>query len=161
MPLPSPLPPTSSAAAPKLPVQVAAHIETLIVDSVLKVGQALPSERRLMKKLGCSRAALRYGLRILRGNGLIRTQPCKRSFVAPIDRMQDSSTLMHLVASQPRTLFDLLDVRELLEAEAARLAASRATGADLVLIRRHFEAWKRAQQEGPAVTADDHAQLDH
>lgn len=161
MPLPSPLPPTSSAAAPKLADQVAAHIETLIVDSVLKVGQALPSERRLMEKLGCSRAALREGLRILRGKGLIRTEHGKGSFVAPFDRMQDSSPLMHLFASQPRTLFDLLDVRELLEAEAARLAASRATGADLVLIRRHFEAWKRAQQEGPAVTADNHAQLDH
>lgn len=39
--------------------QVAERIERLIVDGVLKVGQALPSERRLVAKLGCSRSALR------------------------------------------------------------------------------------------------------
>lgn len=38
--------------------QVAERIERLIVDGVLKVGQALPSERRLVAKLGCSRSAL-------------------------------------------------------------------------------------------------------
>ncbi len=41
--------------------QVAERIERLIVDGVLKVGQALPSERRLVAKLGCSRSALREG----------------------------------------------------------------------------------------------------
>lgn len=145
----------------KLADQVAAHIEALIVDSVLKVGQALPSERRLMEKLGCSRAALREGLRILRGKGLIRTEHGKGSFVAPFDRIRDTSPLMHLFASQPRTLFDLLDVRELLEAEAARLAASRATDADLILIRRHFLAWQQAQGADQNISADDHAHLDH
>lgn len=145
----------------KLADQVAAHIESLIVDSVLKVGQALPSERRLMEKLGCSRSALREGLRILRGKGIIRTEHGKGSFVAPFDRVRDTSPLMHLFASQPRTLFDLLDVRELLEAEAARLAASRATGADMVLIRRHFTAWQEAQQAGTDVPADEHTRLDH
>ena len=154
-----------SAPAPKpsakLADQVAAHIEALIVDSVLKVGQALPSERRLMEKLGCSRSALREGLRILRGKGLIRTEHGKGSFVAPFDRMRDTSPLMHLFASQPRTLFDLLDVRELLEGEAARLAASRATDADLILIRRHFLAWQHAQQAGAEISSDEHAKLDH
>lgn len=153
--------PAVAGAPAKLADQVAAHIESLIVDSVLKVGQALPSERRLMEKLGCSRSALREGLRILRGKGLIRTEHGRGSFVAPFDRVQNSSPLVHLFASQPRTLFDLLDVRELLEAEAARLAASRATGADLLLIRRHFEAWKAAQQSGHAVSAEEHARLDH
>src|SRR5690606_10129904 len=153
--------PAVAGAPAKLADQVAAHIESLIVDSVLKVGQALPSERRLMEKLGCSRSALREGLRILRGKGLIRTEHGKGSFVAPFDRMRDTSPLMHLLASQPRTLFDLLDVRELLEAETARLAASRATGADMVLIRRHFLAWQQAQREGGQVSADEHARLDH
>lgn len=149
------------ATPQKLADQVAGHIETLIVDSVLKVGQRLPSERRLMERLGCSRSALREGLRILRGKGLIRTEHGKGSFVAPFDRVRDTSPLLHLFASQPRTLFDLLDVRELLEAEAARLAASRATDADMILIRRHFLAWQHAQEAGSDISADEHARLDH
>lgn len=158
--MPSPLN-THPEKTGKLAEHVAAHIESLIMDSVLKAGQALPSERRLMVRLGCSRSALREGLRILRGKGIIRTEHGKGSFVAPFDQVHDTSALMHLFASQPRTLFDLLDVRELLEAEAARLAASRATQADLVLIRRHFTAWHDAQQAGQDVSADEHAQLDH
>ena len=46
---------------------VAERIERLIVDGVLKVGQALPSERRLCEKLGISRSALREGLRVCAG----------------------------------------------------------------------------------------------
>ncbi|MHA5870428.1 GntR family transcriptional regulator, partial [Pseudomonas aeruginosa] len=105
--------------------QVAERIERLIVDGVLKVGQALPSERRLVAKLGCSRSALREGLRALRGRGIIDTEHGRGSFVADLDRNADASPLMHLFGSQPRTLYDLLEVRALLEGEAARLAALR------------------------------------
>ena len=45
---------------------VAESIERLIIDGVLKVGQPLPSERRLCEKLGFSRSALREGLTVLR-----------------------------------------------------------------------------------------------
>lgn len=107
--------------------QVAERIERLIVDGVLKVGQALPSERRLVAKLGCSRSALREGLRALRGRGIIDTEHGRGSFVADLDRNADVSPLMHLFGSQPRTLYDLLEVRALLEGEAARLAALRGT----------------------------------
>ncbi|WP_134605886.1 GntR family transcriptional regulator, partial [Pseudomonas aeruginosa] len=93
--------------------QVAERIERLIVDGVLKVGQALPSERRLVAKLGCSRSALREGLRALRGRGIIDTEHGRGSFVADLDRNSDASPLMHLFGSQPRTLYDLLEVRAL------------------------------------------------
>lgn len=52
---------------------VAESIERLIIDGVLKVGQPLPSERRLCEKLGFSRSALREGLTVLRGRGIIET----------------------------------------------------------------------------------------
>lgn len=58
----------------KVADQVAERVERLIVEGVLKVGQALPSERRLVEKLGCSRSALREGLRVLRGRGIIDTE---------------------------------------------------------------------------------------
>ena len=104
---------------------VAERIERLIVDGVLKVGQTLPSERRLCEKLGISRSALREGLRVLRGRGIIETSQGRGSQVAKLSGEQDASPLMHLFNSQPRTLYDLLEVRALLEGESARLAALR------------------------------------
>jgi GntR family transcriptional activator of glc operon len=139
---------------------VAERIERLIVDGVLKVGQTLPSERRLCEKLGISRSALREGLRVLRGRGIIETSQGRGSQVAKLSGEQDASPLMHLFNSQPRTLYDLLEVRALLEGESARLAALRGTDADFVLLRRRYEemlAAHTAEQADPR----EHARLDH
>lgn len=145
------------------PAQVAdvvcERIERLIVDGVLKVGQLLPSERRLTEKLGVSRTALREGLKLLRARGIIETRQGKGSFVARMDADQHSSPLMHLFGSQPRTLYDLFEVRSLLEGESARLAALRGTDADFVLITRSYDALIAAQ--GSDLSAGEHARLDH
>lgn len=140
---------------------VAERIERLITDGVLKVGQALPSERRLCEKLGCSRSALREGLRVLRGLGVIETRHGQGSFVARLSAERDVSPLMHLFSSQPRTLYDLLEVRALLEGEAARLAALRGTTADFVMIRRRYEDLVARQGREEQTSAEEHAHLDH
>jgi GntR family transcriptional regulator, glc operon transcriptional activator len=140
---------------------VAERIERLITDGVLKVGQALPSERRLCEKLGCSRSALREGLRVLRGLGVIETRHGQGSFVARLSAARDVSPLMHLFSSQPRTLYDLLEVRALLESEAARLAALRGTTADFIMIRRRYEELVARQGHESETPAEEHARLDH
>ncbi|MNZ64142.1 putative L-lactate dehydrogenase operon regulatory protein [compost metagenome] len=142
----------------KVADQVAERIERLIVDGVLKVGQVLPSERRLVEKLGCSRSALREGLRVLRGRGIIDTEQGRGSFVAALNGAADVSPLMHLFSSQPRTLYDLLEVRALLEGESARLAALRATEADMILLRRRYEEMFEADSDDDPRA---HARRDH
>ncbi len=131
---------------------VAERIERLIVDGVLKAGQALPSERRLCEKLGISRSALREGLRVLRGRGIIETAQGRGSFVAQLSDSHDAGPLMHLFNSQPRTLYDLLEVRALLEGESARLAALRGTEADFILLRRRYEEMLAAHADGEGAT---------
>lgn len=139
---------------------VAERIERLIIDGVLKVGQGLPSERRLCEKLGISRSALREGLRVLRGRGIVETAQGRGTFVARLGGTQDASPLMHLFSSQPRTLFDLLEVRAVLESEAARLAALRGTEADFILLRRRYEEMVAAH-ESEETDPREHARLDH
>ncbi|UVJ42042.1 transcriptional regulator GlcC [Pseudomonas sp. LS1212] len=146
---------------PRVADQVAESIERLIVDGVLKVGQALPSERRLVEKLGCSRSALREGLRVLRGRGIVDTEQGRGSFVADLSRVEDTTPLMHLFSSQPRTLFDLLEVRALLEGESARLAALRATDVDRLLIKRRYEEMIAAHEGPHSHDPREHARRDH
>jgi GntR family transcriptional activator of glc operon len=140
---------------------VSEQIERLIVDGILKVGQALPSERRLCDKLGVSRAALREGLGVLRARGIIETSQGRGSFVARLSTSNDTSPLLHLFGSQPRTLFDLLEVRALLEGEAARLAALRGTDADFILIERRYQELCNACEHPEKLDAETHARLDH
>lgn len=137
---------------------VAERIERLILDGVLKAGQALPSERRLTEKLGVSRTALREGLRVLRARQIIHTAQGKGSYVAQISQV-DAGPLVHLFNSQPRTLYDLLEVRALLESESARLAAIRGTDADFIMIRRRYDEMLAAH--GRETDSATHAHLDH
>jgi GntR family transcriptional regulator, glc operon transcriptional activator len=138
---------------------VAERIEKLIVDGVLKEGQALPSERRLTEKLGVSRAALREGLKLLRARGIIETSHGRGSFVARLASSEYTMPMMHLLASQRRTLYDLFEVRVLLEAESARLAALRGTPADYVLITRRYE--EMIDGSAGERDAETHARHDH
>lgn len=137
---------------------VAERIERLIVDGVLKAGQALPSERRLTEKLGVSLSALREGLKLLRARQIIYTAQGKGSFVADLTQV-DTAPLVHLFHSQPRTLYDLLEVRSLLEGESARLAAQRGTEADFIMIRRRYDEMVQANDLGADTRR--HAYLDH
>lgn len=139
--------------------RVAERIERLISDSVLKPGQPLPSERYLTERLAVSRSALREGLKLLRGRGLIRTAQGKRSVVANLLAESGQAPMLHLLATQPRTLYDLLEVREFLEAESAALAAERGTPADHLLIKRRYEELEAAG--GQDTDAAEHARLDH
>lgn len=139
---------------------VAQRIETFIMDGILKPGQALPSERQLTQRLAVSRSALREGLQILRVRGLIETRHGKGSFVANLIDAAVSKPLEHLLQAQGRTLYDLLEVRELLESEAAQLAASRGTEADHIMIRRRFQELEDLQMQDAApeqVARADHA----
>jgi GntR family transcriptional regulator, glc operon transcriptional activator len=149
----------TSGGARRVADVVAERIERLIVDGVLKSGQVLPSERRLTEKLGVSRTALREGLKILSARGIIVTSHGKGSFVANLTAQAPLSPMMHLLGSQPRTLYDLFEVRGMLEAESARLAALRGTPADFILITRRYQEMIAAHDKETSAAA--HARLDH
>ncbi|WP_104204714.1 transcriptional regulator GlcC [Billgrantia saliphila] len=144
----------------RTPDSVAANLEQLILDGVFRPGQLLPSERRLCERLGVSRTSLREGLRVLRSKGIIVTRQGQGSVVAALVPGRDDSPLMHLFRDHPRTLFDLLEVRSLLEGESARLAAERATPADRVLIQRRYEAMAE-YVERVEIDVEQLAHLDH
>ena len=147
------------AAGGRVADLVAERIERLISDNVLKPGQPLPSERLLTEKLGVSRSALREGLKLLRGRGLIRTQQGKRSVVANLLEEARQAPMLHLLSTQSRTLYDLLEVREFLEAESAGLAAERGTLADHAVIKRRYDELVAAGDRETDVA--EHARLDH
>ncbi|WP_163377502.1 FCD domain-containing protein, partial [Escherichia coli] len=58
-------------------------------------------------------------------------------------------------------LYDLLEVRALLEGEAARLAALRGTEADFVLLARRYEEMLASHEEAQPIDPREHARRDH
>lgn len=145
----------------RTPEHVAAKLEELILEGVFRPGQLLPSERRLCERLGVSRASLREGLRILRSKAIIDTRQGHGSTVASLLPVHDKSPLMHLFHDHPRTLFDLLEVRALLEGESAYLAARRGTAMDRVLITRRYRELADYAAKSDALDVEQLARLDH
>ncbi len=138
--------------------EISYRLERLILDGGLAPEQKIPSERQLATRLGVSRAVIREALHELQGRGVIETRHGKGSFVASMvpgaKDLEEQSPLMHLFEGHPRTLFDLLEVREQLEGQAAFLAAQRATQLDRHRITKAF----RALEDTDPLT---NARLDH
>lgn len=140
---------------------IASKLETLILDGVFRPGQLLPSERRLCERLGVGRSSLREALGSLRSKGVIVTRQGRGSEVAPLVEAPHATPLMHLFREHPRTLYDLLEVRALLEGESASLAASRGTASDRVLITRRYREMADYVDKADTLEVERLARLDH
>ncbi|GAA0679933.1 transcriptional regulator GlcC [Marinobacterium maritimum] len=128
----------------------------MIIDGTLAPDRKMPSERQLSARLGVSRSIVREALHELHGRGMIETRHGKGSFVTcALPMLEENSPLMQAFSDHSRTLYDLFEVREQLEGQAAALAAERATEMDQIRITRAFEAMETAD---PLSNADlDHA----
>jgi len=140
--------------------EITMRIEELILDGSLKVKEKIPSERQLCARLNASRTSIREAMKELRGRGVIKTIHGKGSFVTDVlGQQEEQSSLYKLYNSHPRTLYDLLEVRENLEGQAARLAAERASEKDLYNITKAFNAMNNAFNDKTDVL--EAATLDH
>ena len=123
---------------------IASDLEKRILEGSLRAGERLPGERELAAELGVSRPSLREALQKLAQKGLVRTRQgggtvvTDRLLAGFIDPWRD------MLSGHPGLQQDMLEFRFLLEAEAARLAAERATEADLEQIEAAHAALERA-----------------
>lgn len=140
---------------------IARRLEQLILDGTLKPGKKIPSERQLSEKLAVSRSILREALKELRGRGLIATRHGQGTQVTGlVPDVANAHPLLHLFRDHPRTLYDLLEVRELLEGQAAYMAALRGNEQDFHRITYAFNAMDNQQTQLSDVyeaAARDHA----
>ncbi len=139
---------------------ISRRLEELILDGTLQPGDRVPSERQLCQRLSVSRPLIREALKELRGRGVIETQHGKGSFITGmIKPIEEESPLTRLYESHPRLLYDLLEVRELLEAQAAMLAAERGTEKDFYKITKAYNAMNTSTHTSSDLSHA--ARLDH
>jgi DNA-binding FadR family transcriptional regulator len=121
--------------------QVADQLRGMIASGSLKPGARLPLENELARDFGVSRATVREALRALSAQQLIRTSkgPGGGNFVTlpTVKNISEyvGSSLALLTEAQTVTLEEFLEVRELVEVRAARLAALRRSEADLARLQ--------------------------
>lgn len=107
--------------------EIVEQITQLIAEGKLKIGDRLPPERELMDTLSVSRASLREALKALELMGLIEVRHGEGSFVKGVSLEALINPMASALVVQDGTVLEIVEARELLETQIARLAAKRAT----------------------------------
>ncbi|HEX6958055.1 MAG TPA: FCD domain-containing protein [Ferrovibrio sp.] len=112
----------------------------------------LPSEHDLAERHGVSRAVVREAIARLKSDGYVETRKGKGAFVAAAP----GANAFRLSAGKDGGKDgDLLELRALIEADCAELAALRRSDADLAGLRAAQEAMRRAIAGGGIGLAED------
>lgn len=134
----------------KLSEEIAATLSAQIADGSVAAHADLPAEAELAAHFGVSPRVVREALQHLAGKGLVELRQGRRARVRPAHAGMLSEALSLAVARSNGSGAHLIEVRRPLETEIARLAAERATEAELTAMERQLTEMDRL---GPLLDA--------
>lgn len=137
----------------RLADQVADRLMHLIAEGTFKAGDRLPSEPQLMRQFRVGRSSIREAVGALSLLGLVTVRPGQGTHVAPFPS-EKGAGLCGLLALGPGKVRELVEARVELEGALARLAAKRASAAELAEIRRQHLNLKNTGASGQLINAD-------
>ena len=141
------IPPSAPAAAPTATASVAEALAQVILGEMAP-GQSLPSEGDLAERFEVSRLTVREAVKMLAGRGLLDVGRGRRAVVIEPSGVAFSDFLSTVIQNDPKGLFDLIELRIVLEVQAATLAARRVTRAGLVSLERAIQGMRDAAEDG-------------
>ena len=148
--------PVNAPPVQRLSSIVAQQLEDMIVRGEFLPGESLISERELAKQIGVSRPSLREALTELRSRGLIEMTRNRGAVIADLTKATFADPLAQLLERHPQSIHNLIEVRIILETQAAALAAIRSKKSDLDRIEKALRAHIRGRSRNTAtLTAFD------
>ncbi len=132
------------------------QIRDLISSGVLKPGDRLPSERAFADRFGVGRGHVREALRKLEFYGILKTVPHSGTFVASLGVKAIEGLIVNILDFEKRDLDSLLETRNILEINAARLAAERASRSDIAELTKLHEEFSKQVSNQDTGLAEDH-----
>lgn len=138
----------------RLSDRLAAMLAERIDSGALHPGERLPTELQLAQAHGVSRTVVREALHQLKSRHMVTARQGSGVFVA-------APPVHHALAFDPSVLgsveavVHVVELRRVIEAETAALAAERATRAQVATIRRTLKSIDRAVAAGGDGVAED------
>ncbi|MXX49626.1 MAG: FadR family transcriptional regulator [Chloroflexi bacterium] len=134
--------------------QTLEQLKKYILSGVVQLGERLPSERALADTLGVGRYSVREALKVLEAVGLVQSRVGEGTFLTTKTGASFGQILGLSLATWGGTIIEILDAREMIEAESARAAAERATPAQLAQIERELQTMRATSQVREYLKAD-------
>ena len=118
---------------------VISKIKELISTGILKPGDKLPAERKMVHDFGVGRTHVREALHKLEFYGIIKTLPQSGSVINGLDLNTLDGLISDVLNLQDYDFFSLVETRNILEENAIRLCAERWKENDLKKIEKAHE----------------------
>jgi GntR family transcriptional repressor for pyruvate dehydrogenase complex len=134
--------------------QVANAILAMIVDQGLRPGTSLPSTGELAERFAVSRTVIREALADLAGRGVIERSQGRESVVSVPGSHQLQELLSSRVRGDAVDAAEIMEFRQSIEVQAARLAASRRTDEDMVALQQAWDRLAAAKTESEFHESD-------
>ena len=126
---------------------VADRLVQLMRDRAFLPGDQLPTERELTASFAVGRSSVREALRMLESQGVITSAAGGAFVVARASNSLNSSVRLLLTLDEGTSVHDVLELRSILECEAAALAAGRHSPTHLELMDDAIEAMQEGLDE--------------
>ncbi|GAA1967862.1 FadR/GntR family transcriptional regulator [Catenulispora subtropica] len=134
---------------------VAEQILHLIAESRLRPGDRMPTENELAAHVGASRTMVREALKILSAIGRVRAQKGRGLYVADDEGMLGSARWGgFFMPTDLDHVYRLFEFRRVQETAASRLAATRATPAELRAIEAAAQLCEHGHLTGRPASFD-------
>ena len=137
-----------------LPFEVASRFLEQIVAGDYPPGSTLPPESDLAQDYDVSRIVIREAMRVLGTKGVVSVRQGRNTTVNPMAQWNLLDPQILLILFESRKLGDLaqhlVEIRRILEVEAAGLAAERATDTEMAALRGLLEDMRSFHTTGPA-----------
>lgn len=134
------------------------QIQEKILSAQIKKGDKLPSERELSDQMGVSRTSIREAIRVLETMGLIESKQGEGNFICSNVEKSLIEPLSIMFKLNEGTWDNILELREVLELQTAKIAAEKATDEEVKelgkLIERMKEEIEGERREKILVTID-------
>jgi GntR family galactonate operon transcriptional repressor len=153
---------TSESTTSFVRVRVLEALGQRIVAGHYPVGSNLPTEAQLCDEFGVSRTAMREAIKMLSAKGLVESRQRAGTRILPANNWNRlDPDVLDWSSSDPDPDFmqALIEARQVIEPAAARMAASRATSADLAEIEAGYMAMKAAPLSDLAACAEADVQF--
>jgi GntR family transcriptional regulator, transcriptional repressor for pyruvate dehydrogenase complex len=131
------------------------QIRDLLSAGVLKPGDRLPAERALADRFGVGRGYIRQAIRRLELYGILRTYPQSGTVVAGLGVKAFEGVIASILNLEREDFESILETRAILEIQAARLAATRASAAEIAELEQIHEEFCRQGQWGASGLDED------
>lgn len=149
--------PLAPIARPTVTDQIVERITAFILDTKLRPGDKLPSERDLMARLGVGRSSLREAIKTLSAIGIVEVQIGDGMYVSGGQAAVLTKPLSWGLLVGSHSTREVIEARRVVEVELIGLAAARLTPADLEEIATLWAAMRAHAGDAEAFAEADQA----